>query len=130
MAARLRALARASRSFLAQPPPDFTDHPLLAPRGMLHIARPDQRLALEAAERQAAAAVRRLDAGGVCALVPLIARGYVIGGLFEHDAMAIDVSALHQGYLRGRRRRGGQLVTGAAITAIERIGRQWHLDTA
>jgi D-arginine dehydrogenase len=37
----VRALARASRSFLAHPPPDFTDHPLLTPRGMLHIARPD-----------------------------------------------------------------------------------------
>ena len=126
----VRALARASRSFLERPPPDFTDHALLAPRGMMHVARPDQRPALEAAERQAPAKVRRLDAAGVRALVPLIAPGYVAGGLFEHDAMAIDVNALHQGYLRGLRRRGGLLVTGAAIGAIERTGQQWRLDTA
>jgi D-arginine dehydrogenase len=29
----LRALTAASRSFLAQPPPGFADHPLLTPRG-------------------------------------------------------------------------------------------------
>ena len=126
----VRALARASRGFLAQPPPDFTDQPLLARRGMLHIARPDQRQALEAAERQAAATVRRLDAAGVRALVSLIAPGYVDGGLLEHDARAIEVNALHQGYLRGMRRRGGLLVTHAAITAIERAGRRWRVDTA
>jgi D-arginine dehydrogenase len=126
----VRALARASRGFLAQPPPDFTNHPLLAPRGMLHVARPDQRPALEAAERQPATMLRRLDAAGVRALVPLIAPGYVDGGLLEPDAMAIDVDALHQGYLRGLRRRGGLLVTNAAITAIERTRQQWRLDTA
>jgi D-arginine dehydrogenase len=126
----VRALARASRGFLAQPPPDFTNHPLLAPRGMLHVARPDQRPALEGAERQPATMLRRLDAAGVRALVPLIAPGYVDGGLLEPDAMAIDVDALHQGYLRGLRRRGGLLVTNAAITAIERTRQQWRLDTA
>ena len=61
------------------------------------------------------------------ALVPLIAPGYIDGGLLEHDAMTIDVNALHQGYLRGMRRRGGLLVTDAAITAIQRTGQQWRL---
>jgi D-arginine dehydrogenase len=127
--AAVRALARASREFLAQPPEDFADHPLLAPRGMLHVARPDQRKALDAAERQAPATLRRLGAAEVCALAPLIDPPYVAGGLLEPDAMAIDVSALHQGYLRGVRRRGGLLVTDAAITAVERTGQGWRLDT-
>jgi D-arginine dehydrogenase len=126
----VRALARASRGFLAQPPEDFTDHPLLAPRGMLHVARPDQRPALDAAERQAPLTVRRLGAAEVRALVPLIDPGYVDGGLLEPDAMEIDVGALHQGYLRGLRRRGGALVTDAGISAVERTGRGWRLETA
>jgi D-arginine dehydrogenase len=125
----VRALARASRSFLAHPPSDFTDHPLLTPRGMLHIARPDQRHALETAERQAPATSRRLSAAEVRALVPLIEPGYVESGLLEPDAMAIDVSALHEGYLRGLRRRGGLLVTDAEIAAVERTGEGWRVET-
>jgi D-arginine dehydrogenase len=125
----VRALARASRRFLAQPPDDFTDHPLLAPRGMLHVARSDQRQALDAAEGQAPASARRLGAAEVCALAPLIDPGYVAGGLLEPEAMAIDVGALHQGYLRGLRRSGGLLVTDAAITAVERTAGEWRLDT-
>jgi D-arginine dehydrogenase len=125
----VRALARASCQFLAQPPEDFADHPLLAPRGMLHVARLDQREALDAAERQAPATLRRLGAAEVCGLAPLIDPAYVAGGLLEPDAMAIDVSALHQGYLRGARRRGGLVVTEAAITAVERTRQGWRLDT-
>jgi D-arginine dehydrogenase len=85
----VRALARASRNFLTDAPADFTEHPLLAPRGMLHVGRPDQRQALDTAERQAGATIRRLNAAEVRALVPLIQPGYVDGGLLEPDAMAI-----------------------------------------
>ena len=125
----VRSLTRASRGFLTRPPDGFTDYPLLAPRGMLHIARPDQRQALETAERQASATVRRLCAADVRALVPLIEPSYVQGGLLEPDAMAIDVSALHQGYLRDLRRRGGLLVTDAEIAAVERVGKGWRVET-
>jgi len=36
----VRALTAASRSFLAQPPPGFADHPLLTPRGTVMLATP------------------------------------------------------------------------------------------
>src|ERR1700733_129818 len=38
----IRRLAIASRAFLASPPADFSDHPLLSSRGMFTIARADQ----------------------------------------------------------------------------------------
>src|SRR5215470_2789148 len=38
----IRALTRASRPFFINPPPGFTDSPLLSPRGCLYIARSDQ----------------------------------------------------------------------------------------
>src|SRR5271155_3905540 len=45
----IRRLAIASRDFLRDPPPGFCEHPLLAPRGMITIAREEQldRLAQE-----------------------------------------------------------------------------------
>jgi D-arginine dehydrogenase len=130
--ALVRSLARASRPFLESPPPDFADQPLLTPRGMLHIARADQRAALDEAERAARSlvpALRRLDAAGVRELVPLVSAAYVDGGLLEPDARAIDVALLHQGYLRGLPRRGGRLVTDAAVTAVRARRGGWEIAT-
>jgi D-arginine dehydrogenase len=124
----VRALARASRSFLADPPAGFTETPLLAPRGMLHIARSDQLAALDAASPTPPSA-HRLDRATVCDLVPILDPGYVASGLFEPDAMAIDVDALHQGYLRGVRRRG-RLIAGAEVVAVARGADGWRVQTA
>ena len=121
----VRALARASQKFLAAPPPGFTETALLSPRGMLHLAREDQLAALEAAHSPA---LRRLDAAAVCDLVPLLDPAYVAGGLLEADAMAIDVAALHQGYLRAVRRQG-RLVTDAEVTAIARTAEGWRIES-
>jgi D-arginine dehydrogenase len=106
---------------------------LLTPRGMLHIARSDQCAALERAETAAAAVLpdlRRLDAPAVQALVPLLAADHVASGLLEPAARAIDVALLHQGYLRGLRRRGGRLVTDAAVGAIAHREGGWEVETA
>jgi D-arginine dehydrogenase len=130
--AAVRALASASRPFLAHPPAGFAPQPLLCPRGMLHIARADQRGVLEhahAAARSLKTGARRLDAAEVRAIVPAVAPEYASGGLLEQGAMAIDVALLHQGYLRGLRARGGRLVTDAAITAIRRQERTWQVET-
>jgi D-arginine dehydrogenase len=130
--ATVRALAIASRPFLADPPTGFAPQPLLSPCGMLHIARADQRAALEhahAAARALGPAVRRLDAAEVCALVPVVSSEYAWGGLLEQGAMAIDVALLHQGYLRGLRARGGRLVTEAEVVAIGRQGAAWQVET-
>jgi D-arginine dehydrogenase len=129
----VRRLAQASRPFFERPPSDFVDRPLLSPRGMLHVARADQRGALDRAERAAAEVVpgvRRLDASGVRELAPLVSASYVDGGLLEPEACAIDVALLHQGYLRGLRRRGGQLVGNAAITAITAVRGGWEVASA
>jgi D-arginine dehydrogenase len=92
---------------------------------MLHLACEDQLATLEAAD---SAAVRRLDRAAVCDLVPLLDPAYVAGGLLEADAMAIDVAALHQGYLRGVRRQG-RLVTDAEVTAIARTADGWRIES-
>jgi len=128
----VRALAAASRAFLDRPPAGFCEEPLLAPRGMLHIARQDQRPALERAHREAAArvpSVRRLDRLEVLDLAPLLDPGYVAGGLLEPEARALDVARLHQGYLHMVAARGGRLITDAAITRIERRPNGWTLTT-
>jgi D-arginine dehydrogenase len=51
----------------------------------------------------------------------------VLGAVYEPDAADMDVHAIHQGYLRGMRRAGGQLVCDAEVTAIERMGSHWRV---
>ena len=62
----IRALTRASRAFYEHPPEGFAEHSLLAPRGVVYIAREGQLDLLESALRdlsQNAPATRRIRAG-------------------------------------------------------------------
>src|SRR5579872_7612230 len=45
--ATVRGITGSSRAFFENPPQGFAEHPLLAPRGLLYIARPEQSAKLE-----------------------------------------------------------------------------------
>jgi D-arginine dehydrogenase len=130
--AAVRALTTASKPFYTAPPADFASHPLLTPRGTLLIGRSDQLSHLDAAcaEAQRVGTVRRLSLEETRAMVPVLRRDYVAGGVFEPDACDLDVDAIHQGYLRGLRRRGGEVVTRAEVVEIERAGERWVVTTS
>lgn len=132
-AAVVRALARSSRPFLQSPPAGFAHTPLLAPRGVLHIAREDQR---DAAERMFAECrprtvdLRLLDARQAAAVQPALRPGYAVCAVHEPGAMDLDVDALHQGFLRGFKAAGGALLTNTGVGVIERRGGEWRVATA
>jgi D-arginine dehydrogenase len=128
---QVRALTMASRAFLQHPPPGFAEHPLLTPRGALMVARPGEEAQLDAhwdILRAMSSGARRLDAAGACALLPALRPAQVIGGVYEPDAADMDVHAIHQGYLRGMRRAGGQLVCDAEVSAIARAPQGWQVQ--
>ncbi|GAA6119443.1 FAD-dependent oxidoreductase [Acidovorax sp. FG27] len=120
----IRALTRASRAFFDAPPPEFGTDPILSPRGVVFVAGPDQLPLLDAAladARERSPHVRRLEQAELLALLPCLRPEAAAAGMSEPGAADIDVHALHQGYLRGLRQRGGQLRTGAEVTALERL---------
>jgi len=123
----IRALTRASRKFLFEPPAGFAEGPLTRPRGCLYIATQTQLGSLRdfAALPDVAPATRALEEREALALCPLLREGYVAAALLEPDSSDIDVSALHQGYLRLFRRRAGRLVTNAPVEALERGAPGW-----
>jgi D-arginine dehydrogenase len=129
--AQIRALTLASGPFYTDPPPGFSEAPLLAPRGALLIARPDQ-LDLLAAEldqtRRFVPSARRLGVGEALELVPSLRADYLAAAMLDPDARDMDVGAILGGYLRGFRRRGGRVVTGAGIEAIARDGGTWTVS--
>ncbi|HZW14434.1 MAG TPA: FAD-dependent oxidoreductase [Noviherbaspirillum sp.] len=127
---QVRALTCASRAFLENPPPGFTDHPILSPRGALMVAAQGQSALLDehdAIVRSVSAHAQRLDAAQACSLVPVLRREQVLGAVYEPDAADIDVHALHQGYIRGVRAAGGTLCCNAEVTAMVHSGGTWHV---
>jgi D-arginine dehydrogenase len=129
----MRALTRASKAFLLGPPPGFAPAPLLAPRGALLLAREDQLPALQRAFDECSALVGNLQwwtAEEVRARVPCFAAGQVAAGVLEPDAMDIDVHALHLGFLRGLRARGGEVRCNAEVRALHGDGGRWRVETS
>jgi D-arginine dehydrogenase len=129
----VRRLAMASRAFLEQPPAGFCDHPLLTPRGMITIARADQRELLERELEQARALVpriTRMDVAAALARVPILRRDYVADAFLEPDSREIGVHGLHQGYLSAAKKRGARVVVNAGVQSVERRGGRWCVTTA
>ncbi|WP_157267910.1 NAD(P)/FAD-dependent oxidoreductase [Azohydromonas aeria] len=131
----IRALTRASRDFYDAPPPEFGGEPLLTPRGVLHVARPDAEHAalLEATWRELSGrggGVRRVSREEMLAAVPCLRPETTAAGLAEDGASDIDVHALHQGYLKGLRRQGGCVRNDAEVTSLSREGELWTLRLA
>ena len=129
--AEIRAITVASGRFYRQPPPGFTDHPLLTPRGALIAGRAEQ----EADMRTAAAdfarlvpSVRWLDPGETLRLQPLFNPEAVQGGaIFEPEADDMDVAAIHGGFLRGARAAGAALRLNAEVTSLTRKDGRWYI---
>ena len=128
----VRALTTAGKGFYLQPPSGFAEHPLLAPRGVMLIARADQKAALDgfmAEMKSLAGRVSRLDGTTARARVPVLRADYVAEAAFDPDAMDIDVHALHGGYLRGLKARGGQVIVDAGVSALTREGGGWQVES-
>ncbi len=128
----IRPLTRASRALFTAPPEGFTDSPLLRDRGALYIARADQQPRLEALANELAGTVADISlrsAEEIRAQVPCLREGYAVAGLYEPDARDIDVHALHQGFLKGLRARGGKVRTHARLTGLARQGGHWLAET-
>jgi D-arginine dehydrogenase len=130
--ATVRAMTVASWDFYTEPPAGFTDHPLLTPRGVLLVARPDQKDLLEREfvdGRRLTPSVERLDREQTMARAPFLRPDYPLGAVWEPDACDIDVHALHHGYLRGLKARGGRVVTDAEVSALSRRDGLWVADS-
>ncbi len=129
----IRALTRTSREFLLGPPPGFSEYPLLKPRGCLFIGTAAQSSELDRAAQEYGAevgGVRRIDGHQARAMVPVLRADHVAGAVYDPDAWDIDVHAVHHGYLRAVRERGGRTETGREVTSIERAGAQWIVTAA
>ena len=128
---QVRALTMASRAFLQAPPDDFSDHPLLTPRGAMMVAEHGQDEMLGAhwdVLRQVTQKGRLLNTQEACEFLPVLRSEKILGGIYEPDASDMDVHSIHQGYLRGSKKNGAQLICDAQVTQIKRSGQVWQVQ--
>jgi len=132
--ATVRAITTASKPFYFDPPPGFSDYPLVTPRGSLIVGAASDHDHLRAVWQELRALVPNVQwwtQAEILQRVPVLRPEAAHCGVFEPDAMDMDVHAIHQGFLRGAKAAGAQLVCGAGV---QRIGREagggWRVDTA
>ena len=129
--AAVRRETEASRAFLEQPPPGFSEVPLTRPRGCMTIAAHDEAALLEAElARSAPGALERVTADDARRMVPVLRPEAVAFAILEPACRDIDVDALFSGYRRGLLAAGGRIVTGARVERIDRDGAAWRVETA
>jgi D-arginine dehydrogenase len=132
--ATVRAITTASRPFYFDPPPGFADYPLVTPRGSLIVGAASDHDSLRAVWHDMRALVPNVQwwtQADILQRVPVLRPEMAYCGVFEPDAMDMDVHAIHQGFLRGAKAAGAQLVCGAGVQHIQReAGGGWRVDTA
>lgn len=123
---QIQALTRASRAFYENPPEGFSEHPILSPRGCLYVGGPGH----DALLRDAAGTpgVHPISVAEALERLPCLREDAIIGALYEPDARDLDVHALHQGYLRGLRQRGGELRCNVELLAASFADGAWTLQ--
>lgn len=129
----MRRLATASRPFLEDPPPGFAPYPILAPRGCLTVARREQSDKLDTLHAylsDAGADVCGVTGDEAVELFPALRPENAELGVYEADAMDIDVDLLLQSYLKGAKANGARVLTDTSIDAIRRVSGTWQVETS
>lgn len=124
---------KASRSFFESPPENFSEAPLVTERGAMFFAREDQLETMHAFCRQSVADganIFPITAEEARKIVPVLREGYVAGALHEPDSKHMDVDAIHQGYLRGARANGAEVIVDAEVQTLLRKGSVWRAETS
>ncbi len=128
----VRALAKFGHGFFSSPPAGFTGIPLSRPQGFLFVARQDQRAdfdALLTSVRELSPGIEPILGPEAVKKVPVIRPDYIDRAFEDPSAMALDVAAIHQGYIRGLKARGGEIVCRAEAQRFDRRQGKWHVTT-
>ncbi len=129
----VRPLTAASRAFFDAPPPRFANHPLLSDRGTLTIAHENQRSAAQKlfeAGRSRSPKVELINTAAALRRCPVLRADRVALAVWDPDAADIDVAALHQGYVRGLRARGGTITAASGLTEAVHTEAGWSIRAA
>jgi D-arginine dehydrogenase len=125
----VQALSAMSRRFFERPPPGFSHTPLMAHRPVVFVAPADQVTRLQGL-LAAGLGLREIAIPDLRALVPALREDYAVAAAIEDDAFDMDVAALHRGFLRLLRGRGGVIALRSRTGRIDRRDGAWHVEVS
>jgi D-arginine dehydrogenase len=125
----VRLLTQLSRAFFETPPEGFTAVPLLRRRPVLFLAQAHQLPDLDEAVAEGAG-LRRITVAEAKTMLPPLRDGFAAGAAVEDDAFDLDVSAIHQGFLRQLHTRNGILALRNRAGRITRASGAWQVETS
>lgn len=127
----VRLVNASSAAFFKSPPPDFTQTPLLTPRGCLTVAKHEQSKVIDdlLAMSEAGEEIIDIDVKDACALVPFLRPERVKRAVIEANVADIDVATLHASYLRGAKARGAQIMLKQSVKELSWSGTTWTAQT-
>jgi D-arginine dehydrogenase len=135
-AAPVRPLTTASLDFFRAPPDELVEAPLLRSRPLLMVAGPDQGAAVDSTLADARSGcgdgdptMIEITAEEAVGYFPPLRPQRVHRAVLEPDSADIDVAGLHQAFVRGLRRRGGQIRTSTRVDSAEPDGAGWRVHT-
>ena len=120
---KVALLTSASRAFLDNPPPDFSEHGFLRTRGDLHLSVEDWPELPEGIDS------RRVERKELERILPGV-RPQWRYAVLEPGCADIDVSGLHAAYLRMFRRCGGELAQDSRLARASYRGGRWKVALA
>lgn len=101
---------------------------ILSPRGLMSVAKADQRAEFDAEVRDFQLDIVSVDEAR--AIVPVLNPDMVAFAAIADHAWDIDTDLLLQGFAREAKARGAQIVTNARVTAIAKGGEGWIVTSA
>jgi D-arginine dehydrogenase len=114
----VRALTSASSPRFRELATELDTPPLLTPHGSLWLGADE-----EGAQRVATMPADPISPSRARELCPALRQ--VLAAAYDESASDIDVMALHAGYVRGLRARGGVVRAASPVTALRRDGAGW-----
>jgi D-arginine dehydrogenase len=121
----VRLINKQSHEFFYAPPEGFTEHSLLSPRGMMMVASPEQESEFKVKMRDYTPGIEEITAQEVLSRAPFLRLDQVVGGTYESGVFDMDVNAIHQGYLRGFTKRGGELLVSSPASSLQWSQNHW-----
>ncbi|MGA9277394.1 NAD(P)/FAD-dependent oxidoreductase, partial [Ilumatobacter sp.] len=130
--ATVRRLTAASAEFFHSANGGRSPTPLVTPRSVMYVADEeyhDRLVELSTSLGAAGGQLELIDPVECRRRCPAVRPEWVVAGGVDHDAMDIDVAATVATFRSMLAEGGGQLRTDHRVTAIERSGSGWRVDT-
>lgn len=123
----VRSICQLGRAFLTQPPAGFAEHALLSPRGMMNVFPFGAEQAMTVQLEDGGEHLIELSAEQALHMAPFLRLDRVSGATYEEGVLDLDVSSLHQGFLRGFKQCGGTLQTNTRVESITKLSSGWEV---